>query len=129
MNVSRIGILLASKNPAYYRSMDVMVTFPYSNSPSAMQAEQPGRVVRISEMPDGRRSVAIALGVTHSPGRGIHLRQRRKAPRRSPGPRRKSPSSATPTPCGPWFWRWTPKPASANRSRAFWRAKATTSSP
>jgi CheY-like chemotaxis protein len=65
MNVSRIGILLASKNPAYYRSMDVMVTFPHSNSPSAMQAEQPGRVVRISEMPDGRRSVAIALGVTH----------------------------------------------------------------
>jgi CheY-like chemotaxis protein len=66
MNVSRIGILLASKNPAYFRSMDVMVTFPYSKAPSAMQAEQPGRVVRISELPDGRRSVAIALGVTHS---------------------------------------------------------------
>jgi CheY-like chemotaxis protein len=65
MNVSRIGILLASKNGAYYRSMDVMVTFPHSNAPAAMQAEQPGRVVRISELPDGRRSVAIALGVTH----------------------------------------------------------------
>jgi len=65
MNVSRIGILLASKNPAYYRSMDVMVTFPYSKAPKSMQAEQPGRVVRISELPDGRRSIAIALGVKH----------------------------------------------------------------
>jgi CheY-like chemotaxis protein len=65
MNVSRIGILLASKSSAYYRSMDVMVTFPHSNAPAAMQAEQPGRVVRISELPDGRRSVAIALGVKH----------------------------------------------------------------
>jgi CheY-like chemotaxis protein len=65
MNVSRIGILLASKNPVYYRSMDVMVTFPYSKAPKSMQAEQPGRVVRISELPDGRRSIAIALGVKH----------------------------------------------------------------
>jgi len=65
MNVSRIGILLASKNPAYYRSMDVMVTFPYSKAPKSMQAEQPGRVVRISELPDGRRSIAIAIGVKH----------------------------------------------------------------
>ncbi|MGD0965351.1 MAG: response regulator [Candidatus Acidiferrales bacterium] len=65
LNVSRVGILLASKNPAYYRSMEVMVTFPYSKSPDALQAERPGRVVRISELPDGRRSVAVALGVTH----------------------------------------------------------------
>jgi CheY-like chemotaxis protein len=65
LNVSRLGILLASKDTAYYRSMDVMVTFPHSNAPQALQAEQPGRVVRVSEMPDGRRSIAIALGVVH----------------------------------------------------------------
>jgi CheY-like chemotaxis protein len=65
VNVSRVGILLASKSDAYYRSMDVLVTFPHSKSPAAMQAEQPGRVVRISELPDGRRSIAIALGVKH----------------------------------------------------------------
>jgi len=65
INVSRIGILLASSNPAYYRSMDVIVAFPHSNAPDAIHAERPGRVVRISELPDGRRSVAIALGVTH----------------------------------------------------------------
>jgi CheY-like chemotaxis protein len=65
LNVSRLGILLTSANPAYYRSMDVMVTFPHSKAPNAIQAEQPGRVVRVSELPDGRRSIAIALGVTH----------------------------------------------------------------
>jgi CheY-like chemotaxis protein len=65
LNVSRLGILLASASPVYYRSMDVMVTFPHSKAPNAIQAEQTGRVVRISELPDGRRSIAIALGVTH----------------------------------------------------------------
>jgi CheY-like chemotaxis protein len=65
LNVSRIGILLASCSPVYYRSMDVMVTFPHSKAPNSIQAEQPGRVVRVSELPDGRRSIAIALGVTH----------------------------------------------------------------
>jgi len=72
LNVSRIGILLASANPAYYRSMDVMVTFPHSKAPTAIQAEQPGRVVRVSDLPDGRRSIAIALGVTHHDEEFIH---------------------------------------------------------
>lgn len=66
LNVSRLGILLTSDNPVYYRSMDVMVTFPHSKAPDAIQAEQPGRVVRVSELPDGRRSIAIALGVVHA---------------------------------------------------------------
>ena len=66
LNVSRLGLLLATNVTAYYRSMDVMVTFPHSKAPNAIQAEQPGRVVRVSEMADGRRSIAIALGVTHS---------------------------------------------------------------
>jgi CheY-like chemotaxis protein len=43
--------------------MDVMVTFPYSSSKHVVQAEQPGRVVRIHESPDGRRRVAIALRI------------------------------------------------------------------
>jgi CheY-like chemotaxis protein len=65
VNVSRMGILLASSDPSYYRSMDVMVTFPHSKAPTAIQAEQPGRVLRVSELPDGRRSIAIVLGVKH----------------------------------------------------------------
>lgn len=65
LNVSRMGILLVSTSAMYYRSMDVMVTFPHSKAPDAMQTEQPGRVLRVGELPDGRRAVAIALGVTH----------------------------------------------------------------
>ncbi|HUJ33236.1 MAG TPA: response regulator [Candidatus Acidoferrum sp.] len=52
-----------SRRPTYCRGMDVMVTFPYSSSPTAIHAEQRGRVARVFEMPDGRRAVAIALGV------------------------------------------------------------------
>ena len=65
LNVSRMGILLVSTNAVYNRDMDVMVTFPHSKASHPMQTEQAGRVLRVSELPDGRRSVAIALGVTH----------------------------------------------------------------
>ncbi|MGH9692352.1 MAG: response regulator [Candidatus Acidiferrales bacterium] len=65
LNVSRMGILLETSNTWYSRSIDVMVTFPYSNAPMGMQPEQAGRVVRINELASGRRAVAIALGVTH----------------------------------------------------------------
>jgi len=65
LNASRMGILLTSSNPIYFRGMDVMVTFPYTRSAEGLQAEQPGRVVRISELPDGQRSIAIALSLTN----------------------------------------------------------------
>ena len=64
-NASRIGILLNSLDSGYYRGMDVKVTFPYTKCSEAVQAEQPGRVVRVTELPDGRRSIAIALGLTN----------------------------------------------------------------
>ena len=62
VDVSRIGFLFLTTNPAYQRGMDVLVTFPYSNSPHAVQAEQPGRVARVNDAGDGRRAVAIAIG-------------------------------------------------------------------
>jgi CheY-like chemotaxis protein len=63
VDVSRFGILFISSLDGYSRGMDVMVTFPYSSSRHAIQSEQPGRVVRVHEAPDGRRRVAIALGL------------------------------------------------------------------
>jgi CheY-like chemotaxis protein len=63
VDVSRFGILLVTSLDCYSRGMDVMVTFPYSSAPHVVQAEQPGRVVRIHESPDGRRRVAIALRI------------------------------------------------------------------
>ena len=64
INVSRVGIMFISSYPGYVRGMNVRVTFPYSPAPTALHAEQGGRVARVLEMPDGRRAVAIALGET-----------------------------------------------------------------
>jgi CheY-like chemotaxis protein len=69
VDVSRFGILFSTSLDCYSRGMDVMVTFPYSSSKHVIQAEQPGRVVRVHEGGDGRRRVAIALGL----GVGEHL--------------------------------------------------------
>lgn len=69
IDVSRLGILFETSNTTYFHGMDVAVIFPYVKTPGAMQTEQKGLVVRVHELPDGRRTVAVALGV----GTGTHL--------------------------------------------------------
>jgi CheY-like chemotaxis protein len=59
LDVSRGGVLFASKSAAFEVAMMVAVTFPYSKSPVAVQAEQVGRVARVTKMSDGRYSVAV----------------------------------------------------------------------
>jgi twitching motility two-component system response regulator PilG len=61
LDVSRGGVLFATNSPSFEVAMPVMVTFPYSKSPVAVQAEQAGRVARVTKLPDGRYSVAIIL--------------------------------------------------------------------
>lgn len=63
VDVSRIGFLFTTSLACYFRGMDVAVMFPYSKSPTAIHAEQQGRVARAHQMPDGRYAVAIALGI------------------------------------------------------------------
>jgi CheY-like chemotaxis protein len=63
LDVSRNGVLFATSLPTFAAGMEVAVTFPYAGSPLIPRSEQSGRVVRVSEMLDNRRSVAIALGV------------------------------------------------------------------
>lgn len=63
VDVSRVGILLHTRLDCYYRAMEVAVVFPYSRSQDGIHAEQIGRVARITDLGDGTRSVAIALGV------------------------------------------------------------------
>jgi len=63
LDVSRNGVLFASSLDTFRAGMEVSVTFPFSRTPHVAQAEQSGRVVRVNELPDGRRSVAVALGV------------------------------------------------------------------
>src|ERR1700733_11928096 len=55
VDVSRLGLLFVSALDCYSRGMEVMVTFPYSKAVNAIQAEQPGRVVRVHEGSDAQR--------------------------------------------------------------------------
>ena len=61
VDVSRNGFLFVSSRSDFSHGMTVAVTFPYSKSPAAMQAEHPGRVVRVTSLPNGRFAVAVAL--------------------------------------------------------------------
>lgn len=63
LDVSRNGVLFVTSLSTFSAGMDVAVTFPYSKTPQLPQAEQTGRVVRISELPGGRKSIAVALGL------------------------------------------------------------------
>jgi len=60
-DVSRSGILFHTQLDCYSRGMQVAVVFPYSKSPKAVHHEQKGRVVRIIELGDGLRGVAITF--------------------------------------------------------------------
>jgi len=62
IDVSRGGLLFLAQQGLFRRGMDVAVTFPYSNAPTAIHAEQTGRIARVVEMSDGRCGVAVALG-------------------------------------------------------------------
>ena len=73
LDVSRTGLLFLTQDASYRRGMEVVVTFPYSNAPTAIHAEQPGRVARVVEMADGRRAVALALGKVADEGVGEDL--------------------------------------------------------
>jgi CheY-like chemotaxis protein len=61
VNLSPTGILIETTSASYYRTMRVSIALPYETSAASAQTEQEGRVVRITELRDGRRSVAIAL--------------------------------------------------------------------
>jgi len=60
-DVSRSGILFHTQLDCYSRGLQVAVVFPYSKSPKAIHHEQKGRVVRITELGDGLRGVAITF--------------------------------------------------------------------
>ncbi len=63
LDVSPNGVLFVTSLTMFTTGMEVAVTFPYEKAAQMARAEQSGRIVRISEMGDGKRSVAIALGV------------------------------------------------------------------
>jgi|SRR5271156_4226698 len=60
-DVSRSGILFHTQLDCYSRGMQVAVVFPYSKSPKAVHHEQKGRVVRVTDLGDGLRGVAVTF--------------------------------------------------------------------
>lgn len=70
VDVSRNGFLFLSARADFSQGMTVAVTFPYSKSPVAIQVEQPGRVVRVSRLADGRFAIAIAIRTVNNEKRG-----------------------------------------------------------
>ncbi|MBZ5501071.1 MAG: response regulator [Acidobacteriia bacterium] len=61
LNVSRTGFLFKSQPDTFTLGMPVRVTFPYVPGSAQPQAERSGCVVRVSNLPDGSCTVAVAL--------------------------------------------------------------------
>ena len=60
-NTSRDSVYFISKNGAYSEGMRVFITFPYSDAPGSINRESLGRVVRIEQLDQGRRGIAIEI--------------------------------------------------------------------
>jgi hypothetical protein len=61
LNTSRDSVYFVSKNASYAEGMRVFITFPYSDAPGSLNRESLGRVVRIEELGQGRRGIAVEV--------------------------------------------------------------------
>jgi len=61
LNASRTGIYFAARRAEYRKDMRLFVTYPFSTTPGTLNQEFVGRVVRIDELGDGRRGIAVEL--------------------------------------------------------------------
>ena len=61
LNTTRDSVYFASKNGSYMEGMRVFITYPYSDSPSSLNRESLGKVVRIDDLGQGRRGIAIQI--------------------------------------------------------------------
>jgi len=61
LNATRESVYFASKNGAYVEGMRVFITFPYADSPGSLNRESLGRVVRVDDLGQGRRGIAIEI--------------------------------------------------------------------
>lgn len=61
LNTSRDSVYFVTKNASYVEGMRVFITFPYSDEPGSLNRESLGRVVRIEDLGQGRRGIAIEI--------------------------------------------------------------------
>src|SRR5271170_4850899 len=60
----RDGLSFETDNPVYFPRMRLLVTYPYSLHPCAINQDYIAEVVRRKVLPDGRHSVAIRFRTT-----------------------------------------------------------------
>ena len=60
-NTSRSSVYFISKNQGYEEGMRVFITYPYSDALGSINRESLGRVVRIDEIGQGRRGIAVEI--------------------------------------------------------------------
>ena len=65
IDVSRDGILFSSSRSDFRKGMALGVTFPFSDAPHALNAEQPAEVVRVSDIGGGQFGIAIQFTHAH----------------------------------------------------------------
>ena len=61
MNTTRDSVYFASKNTSYTEGMRVFITFPYSDAPGSLNRESLGQVLRVDDLGQGRRGIAIQI--------------------------------------------------------------------
>jgi len=61
LNTSRDSVYFASKNEFYKEGMRLFVTYPYSDGPGSLNRESLGQVVRIDDLGNGRRGIAVEI--------------------------------------------------------------------
>ena len=61
LNTSRDSVYFASKNQSYTEGMRLFVTCPYSDGPGSLNRESLGKVVRIDDLGNGRRGIAVEI--------------------------------------------------------------------
>ncbi len=59
VNTSRDSVYFATKNEFYKEGMRVFVTYPYSDGPGSLNREYLGKVVRVEDLGNGRRGIAV----------------------------------------------------------------------
>ncbi|MGC2831579.1 MAG: hypothetical protein WB627_20835 [Candidatus Acidiferrum sp.] len=61
LNTSRDSVYFPSKNAFYKEGMRLFVTCPYSDGLGSLNRESLGRVVRVDDLGNGRRGIAVEI--------------------------------------------------------------------
>ncbi len=66
IDVSRDGLLFTAKKPGYWKGQQLSVTCPFSTAAQALNTPQVADIVRVSELPGGKFSVAVQFHAAKS---------------------------------------------------------------